>query len=724
MRVLSSLFLFALSVCTSVHAQVTHQGALPGGAGSYRIMVPNGWQAGGPLIVYSHGFSMSKPAADDPPSVAPSSTIRDYLLSRGYALAAGSFRTRGWALFDLAADQRALLTQFRAQVGMPGDIILVGGSLGGVASMKTAEAFVADGEPVSGVYALCAPMDGARTWDQAVDVRLLFDAVCPDSPLPTSDTSLPWVLAAQDIPDDIDNIEDPDVLVRLGSAANRIRQCTGMFQPSVLDTDAQRQRRARLKSLLHITEDDWLKTNLAYAIYPLAELIRAPDKLAGRNAFDNTKVDYGDAEINARVRRVQRDPLAAVRLRGVSNPNGRVGGAEVLALHTTRDELVFPEHLTALQQLGLPDTQLRTALVQEDEPAHCAFSSAEFVTGFEALRRWSDGGAAPTAATLKSDCETLRASVGASERCGFDPAATVPSLDAKVRPRELATASVDANHSGTWFDPAFDGEGFVIEVLDNGRDAVVGWYTYPPAGGDGQQRWIAGLGTITEDGIHVADAREFRGPPFGANFDAGQVTSTRWGELDFWFDGCGSGDTRHPQDLGVGRMAYRGPAAYGTGERALMQLSYNVAYPTHCRRFFAPPNPHPLAAYTGTWYRGPQASGDGVIVQIQEDGAALVAWYTYDPQGRPAWLVGSTMLAREATTIALTLQRPRGTLFGTSFDADDVQRPAWGTIELRYTGCDSAELRWQPTEAGWSAGTTTLQRLTHPAGLPACDGAP
>ena len=249
MRVLSSLFLFALSVCTSVHAQVTHEGALPGGAGSYRIVVPSGWQAGGPLIVYSHGFSMSKPAADDPPSVAPSGTIRDYLLSRGYALAAGSFRTRGWALFDLAADQRALLTQFRAQVGNPGDIILVGGSLGGVASMKTAEAFVADGEPVSGVYALCAPMDGARTWDQAVDVRLLFDAVCPDSPLPTSDTSLPWVLAAQDIPDDIDDIEDPDVLVRLGSAANRIRQCTGMFQPSVLDTDAQRQRRTRLKSL-------------------------------------------------------------------------------------------------------------------------------------------------------------------------------------------------------------------------------------------------------------------------------------------------------------------------------------------------------------------------------------------------------------------------------------------------------------------------------------------
>ena len=40
--------------------------------------------------------------------------------------------------------------------------------------------------------------------------------------------------------------------------------------------------------------------------------------------------------------------------------------------------------------------------------------------------------------------------------------------------------------SGSWFDPARAGEGFVVQILDDGR-ALVTWFTYPPEGGEAVQ---------------------------------------------------------------------------------------------------------------------------------------------------------------------------------------------------------------------------------------------
>lgn len=692
----------------------TLQGSLPRDLGNYRIELPAGWQAGGRLIVYSHGFDMRSPDPTRPPSTAPSEAWRRRFLAEGYALAAGSYGDRGWALFDIEPAQRALLQIFRERAGEPGEILLLGGSLGGLVSLKTAEAYAADGIEVAGVLALCPPLGGARTWDQALDVRLLVDAVCPNDPLPSGpDPALPWVLGLSEIPEGIDDIDSPDALLRLGSAANRLRQCAGLFLPDILVSPSQRARRARLMRLLTISDEAFLRTQIGYAVYPLSDLVQHPRKLAGRSGFDNRFVDYGDPEINARVLRVHRDPLAAVKLGAVSNLSGRWGGARVLAVHTDRDELVFTEHLSALEEIENRAVRAPvTAVIREDAPAHCRFSDAEIEASVGALRDWIDRDEVPDAARLLARCRAL----AGSERCGFDPTYTLAPLQTRIRARALQGLDLaNPMHSGSWYDPATDGEGLMVELLPGGLDAVVSWYTYPDRGSSDSQQWLIGLGRVSADGIHVAEVRRARGARFGAGFDPAAVEYEIWGEITLAFDSCGLAPGER------GRALLRWQRRGGeVGTRALRQLSHHGRAPAHCGAPSIAPPAHPDSAYGGSWYRGPEAPGEGLQLQVQGDGSALLVWYTFDAEGRPSWLIGTSLGRSADGALRFELLRPRGTRFGADFDPGQVQRPRWGSAELVFEGCDRARLSWQPSEPGWPAGHMQLQQLTLLEGSAAC----
>lgn len=689
------------------------EGELGDGLGRFRIEVPEGWQPGGRLIVYNHGFSFSDPRARSP-ATAPDAATGERLRAAGYALAAGSYPGRGWSLFRIVPAQRALLQAFRERVGAPGQVIQFGGSLGGLVSLLSAEAMAAEGQPAAGVLAACPPLGGARTWDQAVDVRLLFDAVCPDSPLPaSSDPALPWILDANQIPASLTSLDDPDALLAMGSAANRVRQCTGLFQPAVFDTAAQRQRRNQLKSLLGLSEDRFLKTQLGYALFGLSDLVRDPGKLGGHSAFDNRGVVYGDPLVDARVLRVERDPLAAVRLAAVSNPSGDWGEAHVLVVHTDRDELVFPEHLSVLAEVARPEARAPVlTVVREPSPGHCAFTAAELGAALEALQDWIDGGPAPSPAALDARCE---AQASAAD-CRFAPGYTPAPLASRIRPRPRTLDRVDADHTGAWFDPAYDGEGWVVEVLGNGVDAVVTWYTYPDPDQPGSQRWIAGRGRIAEDGIHVAEAFETRGGRFG-DFDPASVAYLPFGEFTLAFTFTHDG----LPGPGSGRLRYLRRDGR-SGERNLQQIASHARPPQH--RPEAPPErppPHPDSRFGGSWYRGPEAPGEGLQFLVDAEGRGTLVWYTYDPEGHPAWLLGPSTAAAAPGLWRLALLRPQGARFGDAFDPAAVQTPPWGEAELHFSGCDTAELRWTTSEPGWPpAGRIALRRLTVPAGSAAC----
>lgn len=116
--------------------------------------------------------------------------------------------------------------------------------------------------------------------------------------------------------------------------------------------------------------------------------------------------------------------------------------------------------------------------------------------------------------------------------------------------------------SGAWFDRERDGEGFVVEVLENG-DGVVYWFTYRPDD-SGHQAWMIGQGVFDGRTLHVDDLYRPTGGKWGENFDPGAVDrENRWGSLTMEFS-----------EDGTGHVAWNSvQEGFGTDEHPINRLS-------------------------------------------------------------------------------------------------------------------------------------------------------
>lgn len=108
--------------------------------------------------------------------------------------------------------------------------------------------------------------------------------------------------------------------------------------------------------------------------------------------------------------------------------------------------------------------------------------------------------------------------------------------------------------SGAWFSPERSGEGFVVEVTEDGRGLVY-WFTYT-ADGSGKQAWMIGDGEFDGEVLTIDQMIQPVGTRFGTDFDPEQVDYLDWGGLtlafnsedsahiwfDSHFDEYGSGD--------------------------------------------------------------------------------------------------------------------------------------------------------------------------------------
>src|SRR5205814_1068251 len=116
--------------------------------------------------------------------------------------------------------------------------------------------------------------------------------------------------------------------------------------------------------------------------------------------------------------------------------------------------------------------------------------------------------------------------------------------------------------SGSWYTPDRSGEGFTLQVLDDGS-ALALWFTYPPAGSAASQAWIyADGGRILGERIVFEHAITTRGPRFGPGYDASQLRVEPWGTLELRFASCNEAE-----------VTYAGPAGWGSGTRRLARLT-------------------------------------------------------------------------------------------------------------------------------------------------------
>lgn len=685
--ILSLLGAIAVSMPAAAQEQ-TAQGQTPSGA-FYRIRVPEGWEPADGLVIYNHGFDLGE--VDAGVSLGP---LVDVQLDQGYAVAASSYSLNGWALFGTERDLRELVDAFAEEFAEPQSIILWGGSLGGIVTAQGAE--IEGLGNVVGAYALCPPLYGSRVWRAALDLRLSYDVVCDGvtgGEIPGGSGGLPIYLDPELIDSDVG-----DLGVGLVGAAVNI--CTGAELPASARTQGQQSRLDRLMQLGGLPNTDFFFLNMGYATFGLSDLYRDPRKLNEGNALGNVGVVYPDPEINDKIARIAPDPFAALNLRLNFTPTGRVGNTKVLTTHTDKDGLVFVEHQTEYLR-RMPPENVVSAVVVEDTPSHCEYTEAEAVAGWNELRDWIATDQKPTVGGIQQTCEQLLA-LGVRGPCRYDPDFAAPGMETRIFPRAESEVQVMPNFAGQWYDPSQSGHGWFIEILDDER-ALVYWFSYPPTGDDGAQRWMGGVGTYTEDAIVVDDMFITSGARFGDAFDADDVQRDSWGSVRFVFDGCGSG-----------RMRYSGPPAFGSGELVVDQLTYLGSGGCDDTPVSTPLSP----ALSGAWYQ-PERSGEGFLVQSQGDGRVFVIWFTYDDQGRQYWITGqATSVTGNGFTADLIATR--GAAFGDDFRRAEVERFDWGSVTFTFSDCDSAEITYASDLEVFGSGSLSLQRLSRPIGLGDC----
>lgn len=113
--------------------------------------------------------------------------------------------------------------------------------------------------------------------------------------------------------------------------------------------------------------------------------------------------------------------------------------------------------------------------------------------------------------------------------------------------------------------------------------------------------------------------------------------------------------------------------------------------------------------FSGTWF-DPAQPGHGVMIEVQDGARATVAWYTFDTDGTPMWLVGLATV--DGPTLHAPLSRISGGVFPPDFDPDAIEVAPWGEATLEFSGCNAGTMEWMPVVDNVEPGSMPLQRAS------------
>ncbi len=118
--------------------------------------------------------------------------------------------------------------------------------------------------------------------------------------------------------------------------------------------------------------------------------------------------------------------------------------------------------------------------------------------------------------------------------------------------------SLSTDLSGSWYDPAHSGEGYVIQQLSD-QQALVYWFSYNSTG---DQAWMFNTASIENGSINVEQLLQASGGGFGRSFDPASVKLKNWGQLDIQLD-CSGGSANYTSDK----------TGFSSGEQQLVPLT-------------------------------------------------------------------------------------------------------------------------------------------------------
>ena len=208
--------------------------------------------------------------------------------------------------------------------------------------------------------------------------------------------------------------------------------------------------------------------------------------------------------------------------------------------------------------------------------------------------------------------------------------------------------------------------GWGVHFTQRGANIFAAWYMYD---GTGKPKWyvapnctgLTGTSGTCSGTLYDVTASSF----FGATFDPARVSAASAGNVQVNFS-----DTNHAT------MTY----TVGAQTRAVAIVRQPLSA-----------DPTPAAVdFTDLWWN-PAESGWGMAI-AQQSGIAFVAWYVYDANGKPAWLVATCPMS--GSGCSGTVYRTQGPAFGPAFNPALVQVSAAGTIAVVFNDANSGRITY------------------------------
>jgi pimeloyl-ACP methyl ester carboxylesterase len=315
---------------------------------------PADWN--GSLVLYLHGYT--NPAL--PIALPGIDALRDSLLNRGYAVAASSYSSNGFAAPEGIRDSRELGEIFRERVARPRHTYLVGTSLGGLIGLLMVQRWEDD---YDGALLVSGLVGSSREEIQYMgDIRALFDAVYPGV-LPGGLEHSPALVDPQN-----------QLINPVLGAIQANPQGLGIIQALSRRPLPGNNAQEIVASLINV---------LGFAMQGGADLYQ---RCGNTSFFDNADWHYDSpavpapivAAVNASVARFTPSPQALQFLRHYGEAS-RDLERMVVTIHATRDPVVPVWHEDILAQVA-PARFLDQQRV--DTYGHATFSAAQIVARF------------------------------------------------------------------------------------------------------------------------------------------------------------------------------------------------------------------------------------------------------------------------------------------------------------------------------------------------------
>ncbi len=138
------------------------------------------------------------------------------------------------------------------------------------------------------------------------------------------------------------------------------------------------------------------------------------------------------------------------------------------------------------------------------------------------------------------------------------------------------------------------------------------------------QAWLIGVGQIKDNSIQVAEMNITENGSFGANFNPEEINNVHWGELNIDFNSCNTAKMSYSSSISLIN------GTFGSGGYPIQRLANNE-HSIKCDEIgFV--NNNDKSFFSGTFYGGPERSGEGFMIDNLSDSRAIVTWYTYLPE--------------------------------------------------------------------------------------------